>query len=48
MQKTGESVTHNGKSGIEFKEYKKIVYWCKEDDIWISVETPFIPPAYVG
>lgn len=22
------------------KEYERIVYWCKTDDIWVSIETP--------
>lgn len=35
-----DTVTNNGKSGKKYQKYKKIVYWCTKDDIWISVETP--------
>lgn len=40
MTKKKHEITNNGKDGSEFKEYLKIVYWCKKDDIWIGVETP--------
>lgn len=22
------------------KEYKRVVYWCKKDDVWLSTEVP--------
>lgn len=37
-----EAITNNGKSGKDYKEYNKILYWCVKDDIWISIETPLI------
>ncbi|MFA6453727.1 MAG: hypothetical protein WCV81_03250 [Microgenomates group bacterium] len=40
MTEQWDAVTNNGKKGKKYKEYKKVVYWCAEDDIWISVETP--------
>lgn len=40
MKKQWNMITNNGKYDKRFKEYQKIVYWCKKDDIWISVETP--------
>lgn len=40
MVKKLETATNNGKTGKDYREYNKIVYWCKKDDIWISIETP--------
>lgn len=40
MLKKFETVTNNGKSGKDYREYNKIVYWCQKDDIWISIEVP--------
>ena len=42
MEEQWDMVTNNGKRGKEFKEYKKVVYWCKKDDIWLSIETPSV------
>lgn len=38
-----ETITNNGKSGKDYKEYNKILYWCPKDDIWISIEIPIKP-----
>ena len=40
MAEKWDSVTNNGKSVKNYKEYKKVVYWCEKDDIWVSIETP--------
>lgn len=40
MVNKGEDITNNGKSGKDFKEYNRIVYWCIKDDVWVSIETP--------
>ena len=40
MEKKREEVTNNVKEGREYKEYKKVVYWCEKDDTWVSIETP--------
>ncbi|HUD44040.1 MAG TPA: hypothetical protein VMR41_00700 [Patescibacteria group bacterium] len=40
MEERGSQITNNGKEEKAYKEYKRITYWCKKDDIWITVETP--------
>ncbi len=40
MEDRGEDITNNGKDSNKYKEYKRHVYWCKQDDIWISIEIP--------
>lgn len=35
-----QRITNNGKKGKEYKKYERVLYLCKKDDIWISVETP--------
>ena len=40
MKVREESITNNQKTGNSYKEYAKMVYWCEDDDIWISAETP--------
>lgn len=40
MQKVRSEITNNLKSGKDFKEYVKLTYECKTDDIWITTETP--------
>lgn len=37
-----EDVTNNFKKGKRYKEYKRMVYWCKKDDIWITFEIPIV------
>ena len=40
MQKIRREVTSNLKSGKDFKEYDKVTYQCKDDDVWVTTETP--------
>ena len=40
MKKVGWQITNNQKTGKDFKEYDKVTYQCKEDDIWITTEIP--------
>lgn len=40
MEKQREEVSNNLKKGKEYREYKRTVYWCKNDDVWVSVEIP--------
>jgi hypothetical protein len=40
MRKVRWEITNNFKSGKEFKEYDKYTYECKDDDIWVTIETP--------
>lgn len=35
-----EDISNNLKKGKSYKEYKRAVYWCKQDDIWVGIETP--------
>lgn len=37
MKLEREEISYDTRYG---KEYKKKVYWCKEDDVWTSVEVP--------
>jgi len=40
MRKVRWEITNNFKIGIEFKEYDKVTYECKDDDIWVTTEIP--------
>jgi len=40
MRKVKWEITNNFKSGKEFKEYDKFTYECKDDDVWVTTETP--------
>lgn len=40
MQKVRREVTSNLKVGKSLKKYDKFTYNCKDDDIWITTETP--------
>lgn len=35
-----EDFSSNMKTGKDYKKYKRVVYWCIDNDVWISVETP--------
>lgn len=35
-------ITNNFKVGKDFKEYDKFTYECKDDDIWVTTETPIV------
>ena len=40
MRKVRWEITNNFKVGIDFKEYDKVTYECKADDIWVTTEIP--------
>ena len=40
MRKVRWEITNNFKVGKEFKEYDKVTYECKDDDIWVTTEIP--------
>lgn len=40
MRKVRWEITNNFKTGKDFKEYDKFTYECKDDDIWVTTETP--------
>jgi hypothetical protein len=40
MGVVNNQITNNSKSGKDYKEYDKTLFMCKDDDIWVSVETP--------
>lgn len=40
MQLKKDDVSNNGKKGKEYKLYKRKVYWCPDDDVWINIEIP--------
>ena len=40
MRKVRWEITNNFKTGKYFKEYDKFTYECKDDDIWVTTETP--------
>ena len=40
MRKVRWEITNNFKVGKDFKEYDKYTYECKDDDIWVTTETP--------
>jgi hypothetical protein len=42
MRKTRWEITNNFKIDKDFKEYDKVTYECKDDDIWITTEIPML------
>ena len=40
MRNVRWEITNNFKVGIDFKEYDKLTYECKTDDIWVTTEIP--------
>ena len=40
MRKVRWQITDNQKTGEDFKEYDKVTYECRLDDIWVTTETP--------
>lgn len=40
MRKVRWEITNNFKSGKDFREYDKLTYECKDDDIWVTTEIP--------
>lgn len=50
MRNVRWEITNNFKVGIDFKEYDKLTYECKTDDIWVTTELPLVekPSAKVS
>lgn len=42
MRKVRWEITSNFKTGEDFKEYDKLTYECKDDDVWVTTEIPMI------
>ena len=40
MRKVRWEITNNFKQGKDFREYDKVTYECKEDDVWLTTEIP--------
>ncbi len=40
MRKVRWEITNNFKAGKDFTEYDKNTYECKDDDVWVNIETP--------
>jgi len=40
MRKVRWETTNNFKVGNDFREYDKVTYECKDDDIWVTTEIP--------
>lgn len=40
MRKVRWEITNNFKVGKDFKEYDKVTYERKDDDIWLTTEIP--------
>jgi hypothetical protein len=40
MRKVRWEITNNFKVGKDFREYDKVTYECKDDDIWVTTEIP--------
>ena len=40
MRQVRWEITNNFRVGKEFKEYDKLTYECKDDDIWVTTEIP--------
>ena len=40
MRKVRWEISNNFKVGKDFKEYDKVTYECKDDDIWVTTEIP--------
>ena len=35
-----KDISNNAKKDKDYKEYKRSVYWCKLDDVWVNIEIP--------
>lgn len=44
MKKVRWEITNNFKMADSYKEYDKVTYECKNDDIWVSTEIPIVKP----
>ena len=40
MKVIKKGISNNGKKGKDYKEYKRTIYWCEEDDVWVNIEVP--------
>lgn len=40
MRKVRWEITNNFRTGKEYREYDKVTYECKDDDVWLSTEIP--------
>ena len=40
MRKVRQEITNNLKAGNSYKEYDKFTFTCKDDDVWVTTETP--------
>lgn len=40
MRKVRWEITNNFRTGKDFREYDKVTYECKDDDVWVSTELP--------
>lgn len=40
MKVVRDDISNNGKKGEDYKEYKRTVYWCEQDDVWVNIEIP--------
>ena len=40
MRKVRWEIANNYKMGDDYKEYDKVTYECKSDDVWVSTEIP--------
>lgn len=45
MRKVRWEITNNFKVEKDFKEYDKVTYECKDDDIWVTTEIPLAKEA---
>ncbi len=42
MRKVRWEITNNFKQGKDFREYDKVTYECKTDDVWVTTEIPMV------
>ncbi len=42
MRKVRWEITNNFKVGKDFREFDKVTYECKDDDIWVTTEIPMV------
>ena len=40
MKVIKSDISNNGKKGEDYKEYKRTIYWCEQDDVWVNLEVP--------
>ena len=42
MKKVRWEISNNFKMADLYKEYDKTTYECKNDDVWVTIETPIV------